>query len=380
MMRRLLYDLPLVLMALPLWYACCAAPSAGDVTLKDALKDKFHIGAALNEALITGRDTAGVRVLEQQFSAIVAENCMKSMHIHPEENRYDFTLPDRFVALGEKNKMWITGHTLIWHSQLSPWFCVDEQGNNVSPEVLKQRMKAHISTIVGRYKGRIKGWDVVNEAILDNGELRRSKFYEILGEEYLPLAFRYAHEADPQAELYYNDYNEWFPAKRDAIVKLVRSLKEKGVRIDGVGMQGHVDMEYPAIEEYEKSILAFTQAGVKVMVTEFDLSILPMPDRNVGAEVSAGFEYREELNPYRNGVPAGKMQEWTNRMGDFFDLFLKHRDKVTRVTMWGITDRDSWKNDFPIHGRTDYPLLFDRDYQPKAAVSRIIKAAEGVGF
>ena len=379
-MRRLLYDLPLVLMALPLWYACCAAPSAEDVTLKDALKDKFHIGAALNEALITGQDTAGVRVLEQQFSAIVAENCMKSMHIHPEENRYDFTLPDRFVALGEKNKMWITGHTLIWHSQLSPWFCVDEQGNNVSPEVLKQRMKAHISTIVGRYKGRIKGWDVVNEAILDNGELRRSKFYEILGEEYLPLAFRYAHEADPQAELYYNDYNEWFPAKRDAIVKLVRSLKEKGVRIDGVGMQGHVDMEYPAIEEYEKSILAFTQAGVKVMVTEFDLSILPMPDRNVGAEVSAGFEYREELNPYRNGVPAGKMQEWTNRMGDFFDLFLKHRDKVTRVTMWGITDRDSWKNDFPIHGRTDYPLLFDRDYQPKAAVSRIIKAAEGVGF
>jgi endo-1,4-beta-xylanase len=334
------------------------------------LKDKFHIGAALNEALITGQDTAGIRVLRQHFNAIVAENCMKSMFIHPEEDRYDFTLPDRFVALGEKNNMWITGHTLIWHSQLAPWFCVDEAGNNVTPETLKQRMKAHISTIVGRYKGRIKGWDVVNEAILDNGDLRPSKFYDILGEEFLPLAFQYAHEADPEAELYYNDYNEWLPAKRDAIVKLVKSLKEKGIRIDAIGMQGHVDMEYPTISEYEASILAFAGAGVKVMITELDLSILPMPDRSVGADVSASFAYRKEINPYKDGVPAGKMQEWTSRMGDFFGLFLKHRDKVTRVTTWGISDRDSWKNDFPVPGRTDYPLLFDRNYRVKLTINK----------
>ncbi|MDR3118927.1 MAG: endo-1,4-beta-xylanase [Mediterranea sp.] len=363
-------------MALPLLYACSATPSARKpATLKDALKDKFHIGAALNEALITERDTAGVRVLEQQFSAIVAENCMKSMHIHPEENRYDFTLPDRFVALGERNKMWITGHTLIWHSQLSPWFCVDEEGNNVSPEVLKQRMKEHIATIVGRYKSRIKGWDVVNEAILDNGEWRPSKFYEILGEEFLQLAFQYAHEADPEAELYYNDYNEWLPGKRDAIVKLIKTLKDKGIRIDGIGMQGHVDMEYPAIEVYEQSILAFAEAGAKVMVTELDLSILSMPNRNVGADISASIEYKQEINPYTNGVPDDKMQEWTKRIGDFFTLFLKHQDKITRVTTWGIADRDSWKNDFPVHGRTDYPLLFDRAYQPKAAVDLIIQTA-----
>jgi endo-1,4-beta-xylanase len=375
-MKRQIGYMFLVLTALPLWYACSAGPSSKPASLKEALKDKFHIGAALNEALITGRDTAGLRVLGQQFSAIVPENCMKSMLIHPEEGRYDFTLPDRFVALGQEHGMWITGHTLIWHSQLSPWFCTDAEGNNVTPEVLKQRMKEHIHTIVGRYKGRIKGWDVVNEAILDNGDWRRSKFYEILGEEFLPLAFHYAHEVDPDAELYYNDYNEWHPGKRDAIVKMIRSLKEAGIRIDAIGMQGHLDMEHPTIDEYEQSILAFAQAGVKVMITELDLSILPMPGRNVGAEVSTSFAYRQEINPYENGVPADKMQEWTNRMADFFGLFLKHRDKVTRVTTWGIADGHSWKNDFPVHGRTDYPLLFDRDYQPKAVVEQLIRAAK----
>lgn len=376
MKKRFNYGL-FVLLALPLLCACSTKPSSkgGDITLKEALQGKFYIGAALNAAQITGRDTAGVRILEQQFSSIVAENCMKSMHIHPEENRYDFDQPDQFVALGEKNNMFIIGHTLIWHSQLSSWFCIDEKGENVSPEVLKARMKEHISTIVGRYKGRIKGWDVVNEAILDNGDWRNSKFYEILGEEYIPLAFQYAHEADPEAELYYNDYNEWHAGKRETIVKMVKNFKERGIRIDGIGMQGHIGMDYPSLEEYEQSIQAYADAGVKVMVTELDLSILPMPDRNVGAEISASFEYKKEINPYEDGVPADKMQEWTLRMADFFNLFLKHQDKVTRVTLWGIADGDSWKNDFPVAGRTDYPLLFDRAHQPKAVVQTIIESA-----
>ncbi len=364
------------LLALLFLCACGTGVSKSQpTTLKDALKGKFYIGAALNEDLINGRDAAGVRVLEQQFSSIVAENCMKSMHIHPEEGKYDFTLPDQFVALGEKNNMWIIGHALIWHSQLSSWFCVDEKGNNVSPEVLKQRMKEHISTIVGRYKGRIKGWDVVNEAILDNGNMRDSKFYQILGDEFMELAFQYAHEADPEAELYYNDYNEWHSGKRNAIVQLIRKFKEKGIRIDGIGMQGHIGMDYPSIQEYEEAILAYSNEGMKVMITELDMSILPMPDRNVGAEISASFEYKKEINPYTNGVPAEKMQEWTNRFGDYFKLFLKHQDKISRVTMWGISDKDSWKNDFPVQGRTDYPLLFDRNYQPKALVKSITERA-----
>lgn len=366
------------LMAALLCLACsCTSPTKSQPTLKEALNGKFYIGAALNEALITGQDTAGVRVLTQQFDAIVAENSMKSMHIHPEENRYDFSIADQFVALGERNNMWITGHTLIWHSQLAPWFCVDEKGNNVSPEVLKQRMKDHISTIVGRYKGRIKGWDVVNEAILDDGAWRDSKFYQILGDEFMELAFQYAHEADPDAELYYNDYNEWHVGKRDAIVAMVRKFKEKGIRIDGIGMQGHIGMDYPAIEDYEAAILAYANEGMKVMITELDMSILPSPSRNVGADVATNFEYQKEINPYTDGVPAEKMEEWTQKFGAYFKLFLKHQDKITRVTMWGISDRDSWKNGFPVRGRTDYPLLFDRNYQPKPIVDFIIEAAKG---
>lgn len=366
-MKRLLNYVLLALPALSFLYACATkSSSAGEgMILKDAFKNKFHIGAALNTAQITGQDTAGIRILEQQFNSIVAENCMKSMHIHPEENRYDFTLPDQFVALGEKNGMFIIGHALMWHSQLAPWFCVDENGDNVTGEVLKERMKNHISTIVGRYKGRVNGWDVVNEAILDNGDWRQSKFYEILGEEFIALAFRYAHEADPHAELYYNDYNEWHPGKRQAIVNMVKSLKEKGIRIDGVGMQGHVGMDYPSFEEYEASIIAYAEAGARVMITEFDLSVLPLPDKNVGADVSAGFEYKREMNPYEDGLPAEKMEEWSNRMNDFFKLFVKHQDKITRVTFWGIADGDSWKNNWPIHGRTDYPLLFDRNHKQK---------------
>lgn len=376
-MKKLFKNILFASMALPLITACNETESK-PVTLKDALKDKFLIGTALNAQQITGVDTAGVRVVKEQFSAIVAENCMKSEEIHPEEGRYDFTLPDQFVDFGVKNNITVTGHTLIWHSQLPAWFTVDENGNDVTPEVLKQRMKDHITTVVTRYKGRIKGWDVVNEAILDDGSYRNSKFYRILGEEFIPLAFQYAHEADPDAELYYNDYNEWHVGKRDAIVKLVNQLKERGIRIDGVGMQGHVGMEYPSLAEYEAAINAYAAAGVKVMITEFDMSALPSPRQNVGANVADVEAYRQEVNPYTNGLPDSVATAWSNRMMEFFDLFLRHSDKISRVTMWGVADGDSWKNDFPMRGRTDYPLLFDRNHQAKPIVDLIIERAESV--
>jgi len=346
-----------------------------DVSLKAALKEKFQIGAALNAQLITGKDTDGVQVLKAQFSSIVAENCMKSEEIHPNEDSYNFSLSDQFVKLGEENDMFIVGHTLIWHSQLPKWFCSDENGNNVSPEVLKARMEEHISSVVGRYKGRIHGWDVVNEAILEDGSYRKSKFYEILGEEFIPLAFQYAHKADPDAELYYNDYNEWFPGRRETVIRLIRTLKERGIRIDAIGMQGHLGMESPTIEEYEEAILAYTNEGVKVMVTEMDVSILPNQKRGTGADLSTNFEYQKELNPYTDGIPADVFAAWNDRMFDLFKLFLKHSDKISRVTMWSVSDKDSWKNNFPIKGRTDYPLLFDRKYQPKPVVRMIVEEA-----
>lgn len=344
-------------------------------TLKEALKDKFLIGVAVNIRQVAGNDKGATPIIQEQFNSIVAENCMKSQEIHPEENRYNFKPADEFVAFGEANKMTMIGHTLIWHSQLSRWFCVDENGKNVSPEVLKQRMKDHITTIVSRYKGRIKGWDVVNEAIEDNGSYRKTKFYEILGEEYIPLAFQYAHEADPDAELYYNDYSMANPGRRAGVVKLVNDLKSRGIRIDAVGMQGHIGMDYPTINEFEKSLKAFAATGVKIMITELDLTVLPSPDPNIGAEVSASFEYKKEMNPYSDGLPADVSEAWNNRMNDFFRLFLKHQDVITRVTLWGVTDKDTWRNDWPMMGRKDYPLLFDRNYKAKPVVNMIIKEA-----
>ncbi|MCD8044547.1 MAG: endo-1,4-beta-xylanase [Tannerellaceae bacterium] len=369
------YQLKLAVFSLfCLFLSCTSGTGTEPPSLKDAYAGKFLIGTALNKEQITGKDAAGIRIIKEHFNAIAAENCMKPEEIHPLEDVFDFALADQFMQFGEENGMVITGHTLIWHSQLPDWFCTDENGQNVSPEILKERMRDHIHTVVGRYKGRIRGWDVVNEAIEDDGSYRKSKFYEILGEEFIPLAFRYAHEADPDAELYYNDYSMYLPGRREAVVRLVGQLKQQGIRIDAVGMQGHLGMD-TSLDAFEESIRAFAAAGVNVMITEFDLSVLPSPWGQIGAEISTNFEYREEMDPYKNGLSQTAEQAWTNRMVDLFKLFLKYEDVITRVTMWGTADADSWKNDFPIRGRTDYPLLFDRNHQPKKVVELLIHEA-----
>lgn len=346
-----------------------------DVTLKEAFDGKFYIGTALNASQILEEDEEEVRLITTQFNSITAENIMKSEIMQPEEGKFDFSMSDRFVEFGEAHDMKIIGHTLIWHSQLPDWFCKDENGDLVSPDVLKTRMKDHISTIVGRYKGRIHGWDVVNEAFLDDGSFRESEFYQILGEDYLRLAFEYTAEADPDAELYYNDYSMAQPGKRQGVVNWARDLLDKGVKIDGIGMQGHLNMDYPSLEEFGKSILAFSDLGLMVMITEMDLAVLPMPDQNVGAEISATAEYQEKWNPYVSGLPPEVSEQQNQRFADFFKLFIRYHSVIDRVTLWGVNDTQSWKNDWPVKGRTDYPLLFDRDFQPKPAVEHIIEMA-----
>ncbi|MFT4071428.1 MAG: endo-1,4-beta-xylanase [Dysgonamonadaceae bacterium] len=345
-------------------------------TLKDAFTGKFYIGTALNREQYLGIDKKSDKIIQSQFNAIVAENCMKSERIQPNEGKFFFDDADKFVAFGEKHKMFITGHTLIWHSQVPSWFFVDKNGKEVSRELLIERMRNHIHTVVGRYKGRIKGWDVVNEAIEDNGSFRKSKFYQIIGEDFIKLAFQFAHEADPKAELYYNDYSMFLPGKREGVIRMVKSLQQQGVKIDGIGMQGHLGMDYPALEEEEKSIVEFGNLGVKVMITELDLSILPTPRGNRGANIADMAAYEEQMNPYKKGVPTNVESEWQQRYLDFFKLFLKHKDVITRVTLWGVSDRDSWKNNFPVRGRTDYPLLFDRNFQAKPIVRMIIDEAK----
>lgn len=344
--------------------------------LKDVFQGKFLIGTALNTGQINGSDTASIRIIKQHFNQITAENCMKSGPIHPEEGTFNFKLSDQFVEFGLQNKMFIVGHCLVWHSQTPKWLFVDDQGNDVSREVLISRMKTHIQTVVGHYKGKVNGWDVVNEAILDNGSWRESKFYKIIGPEFVKLAFQFAHEADPDAELYYNDYSMALPGRREGVVKMVKDLQKDGIKIDGIGMQGHCSMDFPKIEEFEKSLLAFAGLGVQVHITEMDISALPSPKDKQGADVDSRVDYTAELNPYANGLPEEIEKAHAKRYQDFFDLFLKHQDKIARATLWGVNDRQSWKNNFPVPGRTDYPLLFDRNNQPKSFVKNLLAGAE----
>ena len=369
----------LIKLAIPLFFlifvGCKSADKVSKLSLKNALKGKFLIGVAINERQALGFDTAAIKIVKQHFNSVVAENCMKSEVIEPLEGKFDFTKSDQFVKFGKQNKMFIIGHTLIWHSQVPAWFFVDQNGKDVSREVLIERMRKHITTVVGRYKGQVNGWDVVNEALEDDGSWRQSKFYRIIGEDYVKLAFQFAHEADPKAELYYNDYSMAHLGRRNAVVKMIKKLREQGIKVDGIGMQGHLTMSFPTIESEEKSIIAFGNLGVKVMITEMDLTVIPFPNQNVGADVSMNYEYKKEMNPYPDSLPDSVATLWNNRMADFFRLFLKHHDKISRVTICGVSDAQTWRNNWPIPGRKDYPLLFDRNYQPKPIVETICKEA-----
>ena len=346
-----------------------------DGSLKDAFTGKFYIGVALNSDQILGNDMAALKIIKLHFNSVVAENCMKSEVIQPKEGEFNFTLSDQFVDFGVKNNMHINGHVLIWHSQAPTWFFIDNNGKDVSRDVLIQRMKTHISTLVGRYKGKVKSWDVVNEAINDDGSWRQSKFFQIIGEDYVKLAFQFAHEADSSAELIYNDYSMALPGRREGVVKMVKELQQQGIKISGIGMQCHIDLTFPAVDEFEKSIVAFAELGVKVMITEMDISVLPELNTNEGADISVNYTYDKAFNPYPDELPDSVATALANRYINFFRLFLKHQDKISRVTVWGVYDGQSWRNNWPVKGRTDYPLLFDRNYQPKSFIQTIINEA-----
>ena len=341
-------------------------------TLRDRFKNKFLIGVAINRGQIHQRDESENKLIISEFNSLTAENDMKWMHIHPQPNEYNFEHADKLVALGKANSMFVVGHTLIWHSQLAPWVFKKDDGSTIDSVELARRMKDHIDKIVGRYKGQIKGWDVVNEALEDDGSFRKSEFLKIGGPAFIEKAFQYAHEADPSAELYYNDYNIEYAAKRDGAIKIIKRLKEKGLKIHGVGIQAHWGLDYPTLSEIETAIEMYSQLGVEVMFTELDISPLPSPWKMPTADISVKFGNNPTMNPYPDGLPDSVQNKLADRYAAVFALFNKHADKISRVTFWGLHDGQSWKNNFPIRGRTDYPLLFDRKLQPKKAYHAVM--------
>lgn len=351
-----------------------AAADDEEPVLKEAFAGKFLIGAAVNDNQVSGKDSIAAELIRRHFNTIVAENVMKSAEINPQQGVYNWEPADRFVEFGVENGMFVVGHTLVWHSQLAPWFVYDDNGRYVSADTLRERMRTYITDVVVRYKGRVNGWDVVNEVIDDDGGYRRTPFYEILGEEYIPYAFELAHAADPDAQLYLNDYAMDNPAKRDAYVRILNDLKKRGLRVDAIGMQSHAGMDYPNIAEYEKSMEAFIGTGTKVMMTEWDMSALPSVTQS--ANIADTTAFRREMNPYTDGLPADVDSVWNARMATMLDIALRHSDDVLRVNAWGVSDGDSWKNDWPMKGRTDYPLLFDRHYKMKPFIRGAAKAAK----
>lgn len=347
-------------------------------TLKDAYRGAFMIGAAVNVAQFTGQDSGGAALVQTQFNSITPENVLKWENVHPRPDGYAFELPDQYVEFGEQNRMFIVGHCLVWHSQVPAWVFRDERGNLVDRQVLLKRMSDHIHTVVGRYKGRLKSWDVVNEALNEDGTLRQSLWLKIIGEDYVAKAFEYAHEADPQAELTYNDYSLENQPKRNGAVALIAKLQAQGIRVTSVGLQGHNSLTWPSVEQEDATISDFAKLNIKVVISELDIDVLPRATGQESADITMNIKQDPKLNPYVNGLPDSVQEELAKRYAELFGVYLNHREVVQRVTFWGVTDGDSWRNDWPVKGRTSYPLLFDRSGRPKPAFQAVVGRA-GIG-
>ena len=332
--------------------------------LKDVFKDDFMVGVALNQRQFTEQDTNGAALVKAQFNAISPENVMKWENIHPRPgpDGYDFGPADRYVEFGEKNGMYIVGHTLIWHAQTPRWVFQGEGTNDATREALLERMRQHIHTVVGRYKGRIKSWDVVNEALNDDGSLRRSPWYRIIGEDYIAKAFEYAHEADPAAELRYNDYSLENERKRNGAVALVKKLQAQKIAIGGLGSQTHANLASPTPELLDRALTAFAELGIPISITELDVNAAQRGQRSQSADVA------QNAQSVEGGVVNAANQKLAEQYANLFRIFIKHRKNIKLVTFWGVTDRDSWR-------RLGTPLLFDGEWRPKPAFAAVIAQA-----
>ena len=354
------------MLALAIWFLASSSNHKGNQDQQKGLKDYyanyFSIGVAVSPRAL--KSDEGQLILTQ-FNSMTPENVMKVGPIHPEENKFNFAPADEIVAFAQTNHMKMRGHTLCWHNQLPGWIFVDQKGDTVSKEVLLNRLKTHITEVVTRYKGKIYAWDVVNEAISDKKDefYRNSVWYKICGEEFIAKAFQYAHEADPEALLFYNDYNEISSVKRKKIIKLVTDLKKAGVPIHGIGLQGHWAVNEPSRSQLDSTLAEFAATGMKLQITELDISVYPKEHQRRDRKAE---DYDTAFNELK-----AKQQIEVYKMS--FELFRKYKNSISSVTFWNISDRSSWLDNFPVRGRKDYPLLFDKKLKPKKAYYEVVK-------
>jgi endo-1,4-beta-xylanase len=342
--------------------------------LKDYYKNYFAIGVAVNMAAIQGPEAD---LIIKQFNSVTPENDMKMGPIHPDENRYNWKNADAIVDFAVSHKIKIRGHNLLWHNQAPGWMFKDSTGKLVSKTVLLARLKAHITTVVNRYKGKIYAWDVVNEAIDDNpaNYLRNSLWYQICGEDFIAKAFEYAHAADPKAVLFYNDYNSENESKREKIYKLLKNLKDAGVPINGVGLQGHWKLNDPSPDMIRKAITQFSSLGLKIQITELDITVRDRSTKPVNTTLAVN-----------SGLTPALAQKQADRYKEIFDIFREYKKVITGVTFWNVSDRYSWLDSRggglaggaaagePANRtvRKAYPLLFDENLQPKKAFWSVV--------
>ncbi|HEY1629527.1 MAG TPA: endo-1,4-beta-xylanase [Tepidisphaeraceae bacterium] len=360
-----------------LFFVCTtfADTPAKPTTLRQAAdKDHLLIGTAVNIPDLN--DPRRAALIANQFNCLTPGNEFKPDFLQRVKGQFTFGDADKLVAFAEAHNMQIIGHNLCWHNQTPAWMYANPDGTPLSREAALANLKTHIDTVVKHFKGKVIGWDVVNEAISDspNEYLRNTPARKAIGDDFVEQAFRLAHEADPNVKLFYNDYNIDIPYKRDHAIRLIQELKARGVRIDGVGIQGHYLLNWPDPKMLDDAITAYAALGVKVMISEMDIDVLPRQQNT--AEITA--TEKAGLDPYKNGIPPEILQQQAKRYGDFFAVMMKHRDVVSRVTIWGVDDGSSWLNNFPTVGRTNYPLLWDRQFQPKPAFDAVLKQLTSV--
>ena len=356
-----------------------AKPAADN--LKDAYADAFKIGVAINPRNINGSQPKSEELILKHFNAVSPENCLKPEVVHPTPDTWNFSQADEYVKYAEDHGLWKLGHTLCWHNQTPDFYWYRPDGTPKSREELIETLREHIETVAGRYNGRIDAWDVVNEIIGEHGEYREKGWVKAFGGdgyEVVRNAFIFADRYAPQAELYYNDFNVWRKSHVDGIVTMVKRLKSEGIRIDGVGIQAHWGLNFPKTEYIEHAIDTLASCGVKVLITELDVDVLPLTREGqiIGQSMTEPQfqleEWKSYLDPYSAGMPAEVARQLDDRYAELMGIFYKHRNQIDRVTLWGLTDDVSWKNGYPVPNRTNYPLLFNRDFTPKPAVDKLL--------